>query len=58
MGIAVDGNDNIYVTEAGNTRVQKFQTLPLTGDPVCPACGNGIVETGEVCDDGVNNGLT
>jgi hypothetical protein len=57
IGDACDCTDNICTTGTDYTG-------NLICDPVDPACGetsecgNGITETGEVCDDSGNNGLT
>ena len=44
-GVAVDGAGNLYIADAGNHRVLEYNG-PLS------VCGNGLIESGEACDDG------
>ena len=48
--LAVDTAGNVYVADTNNSRVEKFSCLPAA------TCGDGIVQAGEQCDDGIANG--
>ncbi len=45
----------IFAANAANTSNFSLQILPASTSPG-PVCGNGIVETGEACDNGAGNG--
>ncbi len=59
--IKADVQWDTYVADSSNNRIQKFIPPVPAGDAACvpgPAvCGNGIIETGEQCDNGANNRL-
>jgi len=48
----------VFIDQFGARTLSGAIPYLLCGPAVTASCGNGIVETGEACDDGANNGKT